>query len=414
MKLIVKTSLHYLWLSLSILAATGVIFYMVLRHNISKEIMEQLELQVDMVSREIEKGNQLVFPLVEIKRESANANKLPVFKDTLIYDHLQKEYEGYYYFKEVKIIKGTPYSIKVMTTYIGWNEYLKTISWIFIGLTFLLVTAGIIVNYFTSKRIWRPFLNNLAILQEHSLQTHGQLLLQGSDIDEFEKLNAVLSDYAARNRKEYTGLQEFTENASHELQTPISIIRSRLESVSQQPLQNDVVSYVNDAKQALERLSKVNKGLLLLAKLTHDNFPDMQTLRVSIVLADQIAQLEELFESRGLKLQQDIEITAIKASPHLFDIMISNLLSNMIRHASQGGYVSVALNSNKLILTNEGKKLPFPEAELFVRFKKNSGSSASVGLGLSIINQICLVHKWKITHYYHNSRHIFTVWFTSN
>ncbi|RYD84191.1 MAG: HAMP domain-containing histidine kinase, partial [Sphingobacteriales bacterium] len=305
MKLIVKTSLHYLWLSLSILIATGTIFYLVLRGNISAEIREQLELQIDMVSNEVKKGHQVIFPLVEVKQLSSNSITPPIFRDTLIYDYLQDEYEGYYYLSEVQVINSKPYSIRVMTTYIGWNEYLKTISLIFLGLTFLLVTAGIVVNYFISKNIWQPFLKNLAILKEHSVQARTNLVLERSDIDEFEQLNTVLYEYADRNRKEYTGLQEFTENASHELQTPISIIRARLESISQLPLKNEAINYVGDAKQALERLSKVNKGLLLLAKLTHDNFPDQQTLPVSAVLTGQIVQLEELFESRGLKLQQD-------------------------------------------------------------------------------------------------------------
>ncbi|RYZ98874.1 MAG: HAMP domain-containing histidine kinase [Sphingobacteriaceae bacterium] len=412
MKLIVKTSLHYLWLSLSILLVTGVIFYLVLRNNISHEIREQLELQVDMVSKEIKKGHKLIFPLIEVKQVTAGHSTSSIFRDTLIYDHLQKEYEGYYYLSQIKVIDNKHYYIKVMTTYIGWNAYLKTITLIFLGLTFLLVSAGIVVNYFISKRIWRPFLNNLTILKEHSIQAKSNLLLQRSDIDEFEQLNVVLHEYADRNRKEYVGLQEFTENASHELQTPISIIRARLESMSQMPLNNDVANYVNDAKQALERLSKVNKGLLLLAKLTHDNFPDQQMLPVSAVLTGQVIQLEELFESRGLKLHQDIQKTAIKASPHLFDILISNLLSNMVRHTNRGGFVAVKLDSDKLLFTNEGYPLPFPEKELFSRFKKNHNSSAGAGLGLSIINQICLVHKWRITHQYKEGRHNFTVWFS--
>ncbi|MCC8411201.1 HAMP domain-containing histidine kinase [Mucilaginibacter sp. UR6-1] len=414
MKLIVKTSLHYLWLSLSILLATGAIFYLVLRDNISSEIREQLELQVDMISQEVEKGHQVIFPLVELKELSAKTIAPSVFKDTLIYDHLQDEHEGYYYLSETKIINNKPYNIKVMTTYIGWNEYLKTISLIFLGLTFLLVTAGIVVNYFISKNIWRPFLNNLSILKEHSVQARTDLALEKSDIDEFEQLNAVLHEYADRNRKEYTGLQEFTENASHELQTPISIIRARLEGMSQLPLTNEAVNYVSDAKQALDRLSKVNKGLLLLAKLTHDNFPDQQALPVSAILTGQIVQLEELFESRGLKLQQDIQKISVKASPHLFDILIANFLSNILKHANREGFVAIVLDSDKLNFTNEGEPLPFAEKELFARFKKNHQPSAGVGLGLSIINQICLVHKWRVTYQYTGGRHNFTVWFNNN
>ncbi|GAA4320128.1 HAMP domain-containing sensor histidine kinase [Mucilaginibacter gynuensis] len=409
MKLLTKTSLHYLWVSMSLLSITCVLLFSLLKRDVSAEIEEQLELQHDMVTAEIQKGNPVNFPLVMVKPEKSKSTDA-VFSDTVMHDARQNVSEDYYMLTQSKLINGKYYRITVMTTYIGWNEYLKAITTIFIVLAVLLIVAGTVVNYLISRKVWKPFFTNMQLLKNFSVAKNEELVLTKSNINEFEELNAVMLSFADHARKEYKGLQEFSENASHELQTPISIIRTRLDSISQLPLPNEAVGYLGDAKRSLTRLSKVNKGLLLLAKLTHDSFPDQQEMSLSAALNDVISQLEELFLSRGLQLQQHVAEVSAKASPHLVNIMLSNLLSNMLKNTRPDAALSVSLNADKLIFKNEGEPLPFAEEVLFTRFKKNKKAQSGIGLGLSIVRQICQVHQWDIQYSYTNQTHIFTVY----
>ncbi|SDD38756.1 Signal transduction histidine kinase [Mucilaginibacter pineti] len=407
MKLLTKTSLHYLWVSGVLLLASCFLWFVLLKRDISAEIKEQLELEAELVIHEIKEGNPINFPLVKIEQGQNNAVK--IFKDTVIFDPLQQKNEDYYLLTQSRIINNRPYRITVTTAHIGWAEYFKAIMYMFVILVSLLICGGVGVNYLISKNIWRPFLKNMAILKGFSLAKNQDLALVKSDINEFEELNAVMTDFVTQARREYKSLQEFSENASHELQTPISIIRARLESISQLPLDTKAASYLVDAKQSLDRLSKVNKGLLLLAKLEHDNFPDLQRISLSVTVTDIIDQFEELFNSKRLHLKHDIQPVTINASPHLVNIMVSNLLSNMRNHTEPGKFVAVALSPDKLMFVNEGKLLTFSEDALFTRFKNKDAASTGIGLGLSIIKQICLVHGWVINYGYSNGRHHFTV-----
>ncbi|WP_214227917.1 HAMP domain-containing sensor histidine kinase [Pedobacter sp. B4-66] len=412
MRLLSKISYYHFWLSAVVLGITGCMLFLFLRKEISKEIEEQLELQTDMVAEEIHMGRTVAFPLVQITKGDESLMKLPkIFKDTLIYDRLQKVTEGYYYFVESKKINGQPYRIKVMTTYIGWDNYSKTIIYIFLSIAVLLVVLGTLVNYFISRRVWKPFLINLKRMKGYSVSSKEELQLTLTDVTEFKEMNNVLTDLAARGKREYTALKEFTENASHEIQTPLSILKTRLESISQQPLTEQIAHLLNDAKQATIRLSKVNKGLLLLAKLENNAYTDVQWVSLEDVLKRNFDLMEDLFQHKGLRAELQIQSKKVFASAFLMEILISNLLSNALSYAPKDAQIVVNLNEEALEITNEGKPLSFPESKLFSRFGKDSQGYKGNGLGLSIVKQICTLNKWNVKYNYEKHTHRFSIHF---
>lgn len=412
MRLLSKLSYYYFWLSAFVLGITGMMLFLFLRHEVSKEIEEQLELQTDMVAEEIRMGRNVNFPLVQITRGNVLLMKLPrVFKDTLLYDRLQKESEGYYYFAESKKISNNYYRIKVMTTYIGWNNYSRTIIYIFMCIAVMLIILGTLVNYFISSRIWKPFLINLKRMKGYSVSSKEALELARTDVKEFQEMNFVLADLAARGRREYNALKEFTENASHEIQTPLSILRTRLESISQLPVNDDLARLLNDAKQAALRLNKVNKGLLLLAKLENDAFIDKQSILVHEVLKRNFDLMEDLFQTKALKVTLAIQHKEVFVSSSLMEILISNLLSNALSYSPVKGSVSISITDEYLEIGNEGSPLTFEESKLFTRFGKGSPGLSGNGLGLSIVKQICISYQWNIAYRYAENQHFFKISF---
>lgn len=412
MRLLSKLSYYYFWLSAFVLGITGMMLFLFLRHEVSKEIEEQLELQTDMVAEEIRMGRNVNFPLVQITRGNVQLMKLPrVFKDTLLYDRLQKESEGYYYFAESKKISNNYYRIKVMTTYIGWNNYSRTIIYIFMCIAVMLIILGTLVNYFISSRIWKPFLINLKRMKDYSVSSKEALELARTDVKEFQEMNFVLADLAARGRREYNALKEFTENASHEIQTPLSILRTRLESISQLPVNDDLARLLNDAKQAALRLNKVNKGLLLLAKLENDAFIDKQSILVHEVLKRNFDLMEDLFQTKALKVTLAIQHKEVFVSSSLMEILISNLLSNALSYSPVKGSVYISLTDEYLEIGNEGSPLTFEESKLFTRFGKGSPGLSGNGLGLSIVKQICISYEWNIAYRYAENQHFFKISF---
>lgn len=412
MRLLSKISYYHFWLSVVVLGITGFILFLFLQREITAEIEEQLELQTDMIAQELKEGKSINFPLVQIHAGSKNLMRLPkIFKDTLIYDRLQNEQEGYYYFEESKLINQTPYRIRVMTTYIGWGNYSKTIIYIFITIAGMLIVLGTLVNYLISRSIWTPFLMNLKRIKNYSVSAKKALELAVTDVKEFQEMNQVLTDLAERGRKEYNALKEFTENASHEIQTPLSILKVRLESISQLEIDEQLVRLLNDAKQAVNRLSKVNKGLLLLAKLENGAFTDQQWISLNEVLQRNFELMEDLFQNKSLIVIQDIQEKKVFVSSFLMEVLISNLLSNTISHSPLNAKVGIILNAGYLEVSNQGEALDFDESRLFTRFGKGAPGYKGNGLGLSILKQICLSHQWDISYHYTNHTHIFRIAF---
>lgn len=412
MKLLSKTSISYLWVSFTVLAITGVLLFLLLRKFVADETREQLELQTELVALQLRKGNVISFPLVEIKPLAINHKaQLPIFRDTLIYDFIQQENEGYYYLKATKTIHAKPYLITVMTTNIGWDGYSQAILFIFVITACLLLLAGALVNYFINKRLWDPFLINLNRLKEYSVSSQTALQLVPSAIDEFKELNAVTADLAQRAREEYQGLKEFTENASHEIQTPLMIIKSRLESISQLSIDGELAHYLVDTKQAVDRLSRLNRGLLLLTKLDNNTFPDQMEVELDVILRNFLTQMEDLFEQRGMELLLAIEAKKLTGSPYLLEILITNMLSNILQHGKQQSKIRIILDEHHLQFSNQGDPLGFAADKLFARFGKASKKQNGNGLGLSIVKQICAAHQWDIKYSYAAHTHVFELIF---
>lgn len=412
MKLLSKTSISYLWVSFSVLVITGVLLYMLLRKLVTDEIREQLELQTETIAESLKQGQKINYPLVELtKASSANAIAPPIFRDTLIYDFIQQEEEGYFFLRETKNINQQRYSITVMTAEIGWEGYSKAILFIFLIMACLLVLIGALVNYFINKKLWEPFFQNLNLLKTYSVSSPSTLQLVPSSIDEFQELNRVAADLAKRSREEYKGLKEFTENASHETQTPLAIIRSRLDRISQSPIDEVTAGYILDASQAVERLSKLNKGLLLLAKLDNNAFPDLMQIDITTTLEAMLYQMEDLFQQRGMQIDRCLQHKNVEASPYLLDILFGNLLSNILQHGKPGSQIRIAIDPYKMSFYNPGEPINLPIEKLFQRFGTHARGNDGNGLGLAIIKEICAVHQWTISYSYQEKGHVFEITF---
>lgn len=410
MKLLSRTIINYFWLTISVLLVSGFLLYGFLYLQIFEEIKEQLQLQESMVAKEISQGRKVNFPLV--KTEAVPIDRLmvnPVFKDTLIYDNIQKKEEGYYILRQPRLINGQVYMIEVMTTHIGWSGYSRAILYIFIFIAMMLTVVGSGMNYLQNRKMWNPMKINLKRLKNYSVSSGKKLEMESSGIDEFKELNSVILELADRAKSEYSTLKEFTENASHEIQTPLTIIQSRLERMSQFDHPPEMAGYISDVKRAINRLSKVNKGLLLLAKLENKVFPDETRLDLAELLKKQLGQVDDLIHHKEISLNIDIEPKELMVSASLMEILISNLISNLIAHSPKGATAKITLQKHKLSFENSGNKLPFEESKLFKRFGKNSPGKTGNGLGLPIVQQICWLYGWQISYSYAAGYHIFEI-----
>lgn len=409
MKLLYKTTRDYLIASVSILFFTGVTLFLILQKAVGDEMNEQLELQADEIFANARKGNFMNAPLMRITKVPTSTRTGIIFGDSMLYDRIQHEREEYHYIRETQRIGPDHYQAIVMTSHIGWDQYYLTILYIFLLTAFLLTGSGVLINYFSNKKIWTPFFTNLKNVQGFSVSGSTELKLHESSIDEFKELNFTLEDLTRRSRKEYLALREFTENASHEIQTPLSIIQSKLDRMSQLEISAQMAAYIVEAKSGVDRLAKMNKNLLLLAKLDNNIFVAKQEIQLHEILASQISIMEDLFHSKTIVLTEHIHATAALSDKYLAETLIYNLLSNALRYTPPEGEVSVILQNEMLSIANTGPEPDFPTDQIFERFIKSQQHVTSTGLGLAISREICQMNQWELTYEFKENRHFFLV-----
>lgn len=410
MKLLHYTTRSFFISMMFILALTGTLLYVMLRELVEEEMLEQLDLQAQMIAEELHRGKTVSYPLVEITPITPGTAGTTVVGDTLIYDYLLKHDEDYKYLKTDKQVGDDAYRIMVMTTYIGWNNYSRTIFIFLSGAAFLFILAGVFLNLVLNRRLWAPFFFNLRQLNAYSLSRDEAVVFKTSAVNEFSEMTETLEKLTERSRREYRALREFTENAAHEIQTPLGIIQSKLDRLSQmQQVDENISSLIVQARAAVERLRRVNKSLLLLAKLDNNTYAEKETVRADELIQQQYGHMEELFDGKNIAVTLQLQMLQTRCNRYLAEVLISNLFANALHYTPESGAFTVSTSVHTLVFENTGAAITFAPEELFDRFKKGDQHSQSTGLGLSIVKQICVVNGWDIEYHYAEGKHCFTI-----
>lgn len=417
MRLLTKITSLYLFITLLVFAVGGIMAYYVLKEEIDAEHRRFLRRRLARTAELIANGEQVpvydgekldVIPL------GPNARERPYrFSDTLVWHSYLKRMENHYKVSAIKNIDGQYYYMETFDVIVEADDITETVvralSRIFL---LLLVVVGVVGALF-SARIFSPFNKTLDRIRDFRVQNDEPLDLPKTSTMEFRRLNYFVGQMAARSRREYQALKEFSENASHEMQTPLSIARGKLELLLDSPnLSDQDLGLVISAQQSIQKLSKLGRSLSLLTKIENEEFRGEGPSDLSELLKNIIDQFEELIELKSLTLQQEIEESVtLPMDPILADVLLTNLFQNAVRHNVQGGCIDVSLNREHLLIRNTGPAPDAPPEELFDRFRKNRQSGDSLGLGLAIVRRICDMNKLQIRYRYQEDRHVVEVRF---
>lgn len=280
-------------------------------------------------------------------------------------------------------------------------------------LFFMLLLGGLVLlNRSMSGRLWKPFYHTLDRIRDFSLEKQDTIVFEETDIEEFAELNQRLDKLIAGNIAIYNQQKAFADNASHELQTPLAIIQSKLDLLLQSaPLTNEQYTIIGDVNKALARVSRINKNLLLLAKIENSQFMEKESIDISALLENILLQLATIAGSKQITitpvLQPGIEVTG---NPVLIEILLNNLIINAIRYSAGDSEVSVQLSVHQLIISNPGSE-PLQQEQLFKRFSTSSSQQPGTGLGLALVKEICYRYNWQVSYAFENRQHIFSLAF---
>ncbi len=404
---------------LIVMVIVSVLFYFLMRAHALHSQRKQLELSQLHIWKAFSQSSGTMPPEVSGEYTIDEKNKISQDllnqpRDTvLFYPGEDRKYPSKMLTGEYSLI-GKRYQL---TTYTSSTEINHLIIKVFLTeavILGLLFFSVIYINRRTSGRLWLPFRSTMKKLNEYDINRQPDFeLAEQTGIREFNELNAALTALLQKVNQAYTNQKHFVENASHEIQTPLAVIRSKLELLIDQPgMTEEVASLLLDITVANERLSLMNKNLLLLSKIENNQFPSKSPVNLAILTEQVIQQYEEYYEEGFPEVITNIHHQAsVIANPSLMEILIQNLVRNAIIHNIPSGFIKVELDAHSLKITNSGPVISVDPGSLFERFKKGNDETRSTGLGLALVKQITQLYDFKITYSYTDQNHELTLSF---
>ncbi|MGV3611860.1 MAG: sensor histidine kinase [Fluviicola sp.] len=422
MKLIQRTIVYMSVALLVALSAWAFIFYV----NMIDEVLDSIDDGLDnsklLIIHEAERDSTV---LLKHSFDEGNyaIRKIPEhhamkhydqYKDTLMYMENEDDLEPVRLLTTVFELKENEfYELKVISSMVEEDDLIEDLFYSLLWLYLILIITILVINTLVLRSMWKPFFSYLNRLAQFKLGKNEQVQPIQSKISEFQLLNKVVTEVLESNIRSFHNQKQLIENASHELQTPLAIALNKLQLLADnESLTEEAVKEVFQTIETLERLTRLNKSLLLLSKIENKQFLNEESVDLNTLIQSVIEDFRDQIAFKELELEFVVQNTLrVTMNPELARILITNLLKNAIRHNSKKGKIEILLSGSGLQISNTGSANPLDKDKLFKRFHKESEDKSSTGLGLAIVKSIVDLSGDQISYNYGLGIHQFTVKF---
>jgi signal transduction histidine kinase len=417
MKLVTRTSLFYLLPGIPILMLAGFICYEIaneeieenndwLLYNIGKQVEKYIVKSDTLTLRAFRASNQ-----AEITEVKITDNNVIKFSDTLVYDKLEDEYNKNRLLTQYIKANGKNFRIRIYRATMESEQLIQGIFIAFLTILGMLIIVYFILNYYASKILWKPFYKVLENLSSFHASDGRVPAFIKSKIGEFEDLNTSLFAMMQTMIVDFDRQKKFTEAVSHEIQTPLAIIKSKIEVLIQSPEINaKIAPLIIVIDDACSKLIRINRSLILLTRIENKQFKSDDTISFIKKIKGALQLFEDPIANAQLSLTTDFqEDFIVIANMDLCMILVNNLLQNAIRHNYKAGKIKICVSNDRFSISNSGQKNALDQDKLFKRFNKDDEIKDSIGLGLSISKEIAETSNLVLEYVYEENNHTFIV-----
>jgi signal transduction histidine kinase len=276
----------------------------------------------------------------------------------------------------------------------------RTLGWGF-GITMLLgIAGGAMMSRSTVRRIEAINQTSREIIQGDLSR---RIPSEGSG-DDFDQLTDNLNSMLDQIQRLMDGVRHVSDNIAHDLRTPLTRLRNRLEAINVQTTLDRAA--IEDAIAEADSLLSTFNALMRIARIeAGQRTSGLEVLSLSGLVRDVVELYEPLAHDRQQSFTASIEEDLkISGDRDLLFQAIANVLDNAIKYTPEGGRVEIALsrenNRAQVFIADDGPGIPESERgrvfERFVRLE-SSRSAPGNGLGLSLVAAVVRIHKADIT-----------------
>ena len=419
MKLLSYTYRKLALLLFLLMAVWGVLFYYAIIDEVVDETDDTLENYGEILMEsalhdpsilETEGSLMSFYKFTPISEEEGRHYR-QVFYDATVYIELEDEDEPVRVMcTAFRMPDGQYYELKLMISILERDDMVEAMLWYLGALFLLFLVCTSIGIQLVLKGVFRPLHRLLDWL--HCIQPGKEVppLDNPTKIREFRQLSDAALDMGNRSYKAYEEQKQFIENASHELQTPLAIVRGKVELLAEsEGMTEQQMEQLDEIYATLGRAVKLNKSLLLLSRIENGQYTEMEDVSVDEILDELLPDLMDIYEHKQVRLirKREEQPFIIRCNHSLAQILVSNLVKNSLLHNREGGELQVLTTPTSLVIKNTGD-VPLDGEKLFRRFYHGmDGKKDSTGLGLAIARSIALSSSLKLTYEWQDGMHTF-------
>jgi signal transduction histidine kinase len=190
------------------------------------------------------------------------------FFDTTYFNPKEQRKEAGRAVEDLVKLKDTNYKVVITISRAGQKYLIEVITIITLALLAGLLSVLFITNKYFLNGLWKPFQLTLKEIKQFNIADVDQFKGKPSKVEEFVELNEAIREMSLRVTHDYLNLKQFTENASHEMMTPLAVVTTKLDTLIQdETLSAEQLAQITDIYSSINKSSRLNQSLLLLAKL---------------------------------------------------------------------------------------------------------------------------------------------------
>ncbi|HEV8508759.1 MAG TPA: histidine kinase dimerization/phospho-acceptor domain-containing protein, partial [Chitinophagaceae bacterium] len=358
MKLFAKYNRINLLTTIIIFLLSATAFYFVIRYILLNQVDNDLRIEEREIETYVHEHGVLPEPIPVKDQKISYALVDHEFKRRkFTTEHFEGEKNSFRVLHFGVTTRENTYIATVAKSLEGTDDLTRSILLISLATILVILATSVVINRVLLKKLWQPFYNSLDILKNFRVDKKQSLNFPASQIDEFSFMNQTIQRTTNQAQQEYSLLKEFTENASHEMQTPLAIIRSKLDLLIQdENLSEDQSKTMQSAYSAIEKLSRLNQSLLLLTKIENNQYAETSSINLKGKITEKLAAFHELWQNQGISVTSSLQDANVNLNSELVDILLNNLFSNATRHNFSNGFINVNLQEKQLEISNSSNE----------------------------------------------------------
>jgi|TARA_B110000483_G_scaffold194072_1_gene231150 signal transduction histidine kinase len=388
MKLTTKTSLSFISLSTIFFLIGSVFMYFAVRVILAEDLSSRLyQMQGNFIDNINNKNdinsasNQHVFI-----KESFDINTTQFSDTVLIENDKYVLYRKICFYHNIhnKIYKVEILQSQAQTDLLIWRIVILNVA---LAMVFFLIIF--FLNQISVRRGLKVFYSTVSKLENFNISKPELMYFENAEIDELKKLTEVLKKMSLKISSDFNEQKEYTENVSHEIQTPLAIISSKADELLQsENLKKEEMEQLEIIMNTTTRLAKINQALILLTKIDNRFYTGISVISIDKIIHEKLDFFSDLISEKRIILKTNIcNALDFKMNRYLADTLFLNIIKNAIMHNNINGSINIILEGNILQIMNTGPKLLSKE-NIFKRFVRSSNKD-SLGIGLSIVKRVC-------------------------